>query len=598
MGIPHLLTHLGPYGVDVLLSGIRVIIDGPSFAYHIHHLCSSNRVGQVSHKLLCDAAISWLDALSKGSKVTAIYFDGYLPPPKHPVRLDRLLKSSTRLQQLHSSNPKSCPSHLLSESNELVPPPFPSTYARREPPHTPPFLVPAILERLRLSEKYAPLIRLVPGEADAYCADHALQHGGCVLTSDSDLLVHDLGPTGAVILFRDLRSGTLDGHRGLIAARYAPATIAERLRLPPGQGIQRFAYELSQDPYKSLPQLLQAAQRPVQDEKAFEAFIHPYLPHDAQTSAAAEAYAALNTPLDPRISELVLQSPALRTRLGLPPVAADDENLPADREPRIFLPLLLDCPARSSAWEPSLAIRQLAYSLLRAAHPFPPLSVREYRRVQSASNAGKQIPLFEDDDDIQSRASSLSTTLRRAAKQFRNAALARLAVTLHADVATSADAGRDATSLAAVKAFYTAQTTSKEEETSWETIHLAAQVQGVHYSLRILSQVLSLLDAVPGDETLSRDVLAELRAVVASIPPLEEYPAARDVVVLLEEARVEGQVKLLAEFLDVEQRDLVPLTKGEEKERKKEKKRKGGAVAAPVAKRVSSNPFDILGEEC
>lgn len=69
MGIPHLFTHLGPYGVDTLLTGIKIIIDGPSFAYHIHSLCSSNRAGQVSHKLLCDAAISWLDALSKGSKM-------------------------------------------------------------------------------------------------------------------------------------------------------------------------------------------------------------------------------------------------------------------------------------------------------------------------------------------------------------------------------------------------------------------------------------------------------------------------------------------------------------------------------------------------
>ncbi|KAF3343190.1 hypothetical protein VdG2_08706 [Verticillium dahliae VDG2] len=394
MGIPHLFTHLGPYGVDTLLTGIKIIIDGPSFAYHIHSLCSSNRAGQVSHKLLCDAAISWLDALSKGSKITAIYFDGYLPASKHPVRLDRLLKSSTRLQNLHSSNPKACPSHLLSESNELIPAPFPTTYARREPPHHPPFLVPAILERLRLSEKYAPLIRLVPGEADAYCADHALHHGGCVLTSDSDLLVHDLGPRGAVILFHDLRTGTLDGHRGLIAARYSPASIAERLRLPPtSAGIQRFAHELSRDPYKE---------------------------------------------------------------------------------------------------------------------------------------------------------------------------------------------------------FFAARA---EGETLWSTIHLAAQVQACYYSLRILSQVLSLLDAVAGGGAVSGAVLAGLKTELAKLPALEAYPAVKDVTALLEEMRARGQIRRLAEFVGVEQRALVPLTKGEEKERK-EKKRKADAVAVPVAKRVSSNPFDILGEDC
>ncbi|CRK13495.1 hypothetical protein BN1708_010834 [Verticillium longisporum] len=552
MGIPHLFTHLGPYGVDTLLTGIKIIIDGPSFAYHIHSLCSSNRTGQVSHKLLCDAAISWLDALSQGSKITAIYFDGYLPASKHPVRLDRLLKSSTRLQNLHSSNPKACPSHLLSESNELIPAPFPTTYARREPPHHPPFLVPAILERLRLSEKYAPLIRLVPGEADAYCADHALHHGGCVLTSDSDLLVHDLGPRGAVILFHDLHTGTLDGHRGLIAARYSPASIAERLRLPPtSAGIQRFAHELSRDPYKSLPQLLQAAQQraaaegdDAAEDAAFETFLRPYRAHDAQTTAAAATYASLATPLDPRVSELVLQSPALRSRLGIPQDEDEDEEGPRapHSEPLIFLPLLMDCPARPSAWEASLDVRRLGYALLRAAHPFAAASVREFRRVQSASNAGRQIPPCADPQE-----------------------------------------------------FFAARA---EGETLWSTIHLAAQVQACYYSLRILSQVLSLLDAVAGDGAISGAVLAGLKTELAKLPALEECPAVKDVTALLEEMRARGQIKSLAEFVGVEQRALVPLTKGGKKERKKEKKRKADAVAVPVAKRVSSNPFDILGEDC
>ncbi|KAL9948468.1 hypothetical protein D7B24_007201 [Verticillium nonalfalfae] len=609
MGIPHLFTHLGPYGVDTLLTGIKIVIDGPSFAYHIHSLCSSNRAGQVSHKLLCDAAISWLDALSKGSKVTAIYFDGYLPASKYPVRLDRLLKSSTRLQNLHSSNPKTCPSHLLSESNELIPAPFPTTYARREPPHHPPFLVPAILERLRLSEKYAPLIRLVPGEADAYCADHALHHGGCVLTSDSDLLVHDLGPRGAVILFRDLRTGTLDGHRGLIAARYSPASIAERLRLPPtSAGIQRFAHELSRDPYKSLPQLLQAAQQraaaegdDAAEDAAYETFLRPYRAHDAQTTAAAEAFAALATPLDPRVSELVLQSPALRARLGIPEEEGEGQegHRAPDSEPLLFLPLLMDCPARPSAWEASLDVRRLGYALLRAAHPFAAASIREYRRVQSASNAGKQILPC---DDPQSRAEALLSQLQHAARFAEEADGARaargaglLALTLRLDGAAAAEAGRDAQAVPAVREFFAARA---EGETLWSTIHLAAQVQACYYSLRILSQILSLLDAVAGDGTVSGAVLAGLKKELAKLPALEEYPAVKDVTALLDEMRARGQVKSLAEFVGVEQRALVPLTKGEEKERKKEKKRKADAGAVPVAKRVSSNPFDILDEEC
>ena len=68
----------------------------------------------------------------------------------------------------------------------------------------PPFLVPAVIEALRNSQDWAPLIQVVPGEADTYCAQDVRQNGGIVLTSDSDLLVQDLGADGRVSFFWDV----------------------------------------------------------------------------------------------------------------------------------------------------------------------------------------------------------------------------------------------------------------------------------------------------------------------------------------------------------------------------------------------------------
>lgn len=75
MGIPRLLYHLEPYGVEEQLAdNVDIIIDGPSFAYHIYHLCSSStaRNGRraPSYSLLGDTAIAWLDRLQgEGPKV-------------------------------------------------------------------------------------------------------------------------------------------------------------------------------------------------------------------------------------------------------------------------------------------------------------------------------------------------------------------------------------------------------------------------------------------------------------------------------------------------------------------------------------------------
>ena len=127
---------------------------------------------------------------------TAIYFDGYLPASKSDVRLGRVVESST------ASNNYFLFTKIGIGRGSDDRPPFLRRKHSRIP--IPAFAVPAILEALRSSKRYGHLTHLVPGEADEFCASHVSREGGALLTSDSDLLLYDLGQTGSVVFFNDI----------------------------------------------------------------------------------------------------------------------------------------------------------------------------------------------------------------------------------------------------------------------------------------------------------------------------------------------------------------------------------------------------------
>jgi len=160
--------------------------------------------------LSCEYATSyswhWLTGYRK-----KIYFDGYLPPSKLNVRLERLRAQTKRLNDHHAANPtpgRPPPASPRPTSQVL----FNNIATRPTLTALPPvpFLVPAILDTLRVSGTYRSMVEIVPGEADSYCARYLKQSGGIVFTGDSDLLVHDLSSVGAVCFFKDIES-TPDG---------------------------------------------------------------------------------------------------------------------------------------------------------------------------------------------------------------------------------------------------------------------------------------------------------------------------------------------------------------------------------------------------
>ncbi|UKZ56413.1 hypothetical protein TrVGV298_010249 [Trichoderma virens] len=228
MGIPHLITTLENYASHEILQRQVVVIDGPALAYHILHLCRFQGASQPSYGLLNRLVIEWLDRLEDQQvTIRAIYFDGYLPESKQPVRMERVIKVTSRLNLFYSSHSMACPQKHVAPTDEIyLDTARPGRFADKNS-LDPSFLVPAIIDAIRESSRYREKCFIIPGEADAYCASDIAKHGGTILTSDSDLLAHDLG-NGKVIFFRDIHE---NASSMLACTMYAPRAIYTKLGL-------------------------------------------------------------------------------------------------------------------------------------------------------------------------------------------------------------------------------------------------------------------------------------------------------------------------------------------------------------------------------
>ncbi|KAH7022433.1 XPG domain containing-domain-containing protein [Ilyonectria destructans] len=572
MGIPHLIATLEPYAVHDVLDNESVVIDGPALAYHILSICNRNGVVLPSYRLLGDTAVAWLDELtSRGVSVKAIYFDGHLPLAKRPVRMERMTKSFHQLKLAHSADPRGRSRNYLSSPKDKC---ETSALFSPKPPPGRPFLppsfhVPAVIDALRLSPQYRSQVRLVPGEADAYCAQHLLDSGGTVLTSDSDLLVHDLG-RGYVVFLRDIY---LDGDSRLACARFSPSHICERLGLPSDQ-ICRLAYERKRDPHLSLPQILQECSKTVRDGAIYDEFRQEYLHHETAPLPASLSGTTLKTDfLDPRISELVLQ-------FGTPYSIEDT------RQHKIFLPILIEDPTRGSAWEQSTSIRQLAYTVLAWIIPSQSSSVQEYRRVNNTGQKGRQVPLIPKGPahDFAKDLFRLMAVILKETRADVELAWHILCVSLDIRHCFEED-----------KQSHILQTLQKASQVnsskvSWETIHFVAQLQAAYYSFRILHQVLSLVPA--------KEALPDLYKMLDSLPTLSDFPDIDTVIAFLLKTSEPQTLKLVTKFVPLPKPDV------QESKRAAPKKRKASKDSVPRVKAstgvrpsAAKNPFDVLSQD-
>ena len=427
-----------------------------------HPLLFQSTYAEINHAVL--TFIIYLQS-KLGVEVQKIYFDGGLPASKRDVRLARLEDGRRKLSQfreLHGNLSSGFnggwrdaydgsfvpASTLLSsdadEKDELEgnasrragcinpeclfvsAPPLPSSLKLLPPP---PFMVPAAIEHLRShlppptvnaaqhrrpQKPGSSLIHMAPAEADDYCALHARRTGAAILTSDSDLLVYDLGLNGSVLFFKSLElspdSSIISGSKfveqetPVFGTRYHAPSIASKLNLPGrnagGTPLQRFCFERSRDASHSTLELKRRCLGTLStsEEGHYKEFLQHYstdhiLLPDGDKGREIGAMQSQRSSrvfpgLDPRLAELVvlfqqLRSPA-RTENMESRSRTDDHQKDeideydedGDREMfdlveqdldidlPIFLPPVIEDPSRDSAWSYGREIRKLAYGLL------------------------------------------------------------------------------------------------------------------------------------------------------------------------------------------------------------------------------------------
>ncbi|KAL7785226.1 XPG domain-containing domain-containing protein [Trichoderma ceciliae] len=538
MGIPHLITTLERYASHEILQRQTVVIDGPALAYHILHLCRLQGASQPSYSLLGQIVIGWLDRLEDQQvTVRATYFDGYLPVSKLPVRMERVMKVTSRLNLFYSANSTACPRKHVVPTNDIYPDASRAGTLAHRTSLDPSFLVPAIIDAIRGNPRYRDRCFIIPGEADAYCALDIVKHGGTILTSDSDLLAHNLG-NGRVIFFRDIYE---NASSMLACTVYAPREIYTKLGLPKSVEACRLGYERMRSPNATLPTLLKACSGPVADAVDYDDFRQQYVHHEKAPvpPLIGGGFLLLNA-LDPRVSELLLQ-------IGQAPKIKG-----AREKVKIFLPSLIENPNKGTSWDASAQIRKLAYTAAyNNLQCRCSVSVEEYRRVQNPDQKGREISLLSS-DMANGAASDLLVLMRRVREAKIAPSHFWILLCLILDVKECNQQGKSSHALITLQQNGSSSTTSGDK-ISWDIVHFSAHIQAGCYSLRILNQI--LCSGIIGDNSTDDLTLnfIQLRMLLSELPPISEF---LDVSVLSDFLKTSKELQILhilSEFITFEQ---------------------------------------------
>lgn len=455
----------------------------------------------------------------------------------------------------------------------------------------PPFHVPAILDALCLHQRYSNITHVVPGEADPYCAADVKQNGGMLFTSDSDLLLYDLGPTGNVVFLKDVQLdlGATESGNSISALTWKPHDLCRRLSLEPTQlSMLQFGFEMKLKSWrnpKGISKPSSWASFKQDDAQEFAAFVAEY-----DSSADLTAIALNSTShLDPRVSEFVLDWTKYDT-----PVGASESS----KDLTVWLPLLVDRWDQASSWDLSTAIRQLAYSCCRRGDNSNS-TVKEYRRTLSVRSAGQAVELL-DENDIMGATRALLDHL----DHFINGStvpkrLQWITTCLSVEIGHAEQEGKPSNALDLWRK--AASSEGRLDPGSWDTIHLAAQILGTLYSFRMLQQVLSISQGGSSSRAASSDLMERLSKCLSSLPTIAEFPAAAEMEDIFGQLHQEGQLESLSEAVGV---PPINFTKGDTLSRSKSKEQKAKRPEKKPSKaRASSqvqaraNPFEALSTE-
>lgn len=376
-----------------------------------------------------------------------------------------------------------------------------------------PFLVPAVAEALMHSD-YGSITAVVPGEADIYCSARARACGGIILSSDSDLLVGDIGSEGSVSFFRDVTLSDTEGKSTVLTTiLFRPRDIAARLGLVDLQGL---AFVLTRDSAISFQEANRKAklrEQAVNSHAGYQAFIQCY---NGGVSNEAE-----KLPVDPRVSELVAQYRAL-TLENSPRRKAGEGQF----QPKVYLPFLLDDPSRSSAWAVSTSLRTFSYSLLNLTidDTLTPTNMIEYGR-----RGHRIVPVdvnLIDEHDCTTYGKALVERLQKARTDFGDLSNLDFWRTYGIyEVCQWYNENDKPTPTQDGVRRLLGPGDSCPSVLTWEDIHLSAQMQGVLYSIRMLQQIITEVkgghesEAVGSQVELLHKWLSDLPSLQQLFPP-------------------------------------------------------------------------------
>ena len=386
----------------------------------------------------------------------------------------------------------------------------------------PPFLVPAFLDAISGS-KYVSVTKIVPGEADAYCAEAARQTGSIILTNDSDYFVHDLGKTGGFSLLyqAELRASDeeeTDGVQGpcrlLRLLVFRPHEIAERLGLA---DIRRLAFNFTRARHNSLTlpkAIADAKKQEDESSKSFQEFLEEFLTEPAVSESQnfdpkALACVTGQAPLlDPRISELILQ---------LASTGKDAAHM--------YLPYLIEDPTRFSAWSVSSDQRSFAYSICnvycqRLTRKSGTIITEFARRGQRIT--AQQISLISE-HDLNSHAIGLKTRFNDFRHTFSHCPIHLIWRTyaLFEVYGWYLNTSRNPPSRQTMKR---AMIGPLKPRLTWEDVHLHALIQAVLYALRMIQQILAYTVSAAAKPSKP---LIDLASILTELPSLSKLIPSR-----------------------------------------------------------------------
>lgn len=355
---------------------------------------------------------------------------------KRAERRSRLEQNNKRVQQLRASYPTTaCPIPTYLGSN---------LYA---------FLAPALKECL-MKSPFASKTRVVPGEADDWCALHANNEPRPIIfTSDTDLVLYNYPPETLIVFLQDA-----DLSAGIKA--YSPVEIRTKLQL---KSLLPFAFAIRTIPSDTMGDLLHRAQNVDLEAEDYVNFSRRYT-IDALAPTLPSGKQDLSSrlqDLDVRISEFVQQ-------------ALDSYSVS-----HVYLPLLVEDPSQASAWTIGQAIRNLAYSLLAPRNSV----VNEYKR-KAQGIAIHEITLYST-SHIQTRAVELhNQVMTLMAWASSKAVGSGLIWPLFALSFVLADMNTPPLPSLALRVL------NGDFDNTWTFVHLTARLQAALYSIRILAQVI------------------------------------------------------------------------------------------------------------